>query len=299
MEAKKIKIEEINNSISKNQIAYVSKCENEYKRQVFEVVDNVLKNDKIKFVLLAGPSSSGKTTTSKILGDSFEKCGREVLTLSLDDFFVERIETPRWEDGEYNYETFDAIDWNLFSSCMTGLLAGKEVDLPIYNFVTGIKEFGKRTAIIKKNTIIIIEGLHALNPIIDKFIPSKNSYKVYISVNTDLFFENEPFIEHQTIRLCRRLIRDVFRSKSSYKDTKKVWQKVEIGENLYINPYVDTSNYQINSFHPYEVCVYKTIFDVLGKKDEIFEIVDKLEKLENLSKDFVPADSVLQEFMPK
>ena len=298
MEAKKIKLEDINKKIKEDKREYISVCENEYKRQIFEVVDNVLKDNNIKFVLLAGPSSSGKTTTSKIMKNAFESCGRNVLVLSLDDFFVDRDKTPFWDDGEPNYETFDAIDWTLFSLCMQGLLRGNAVHLPTFDFVTGKKEFGSAT-IMEQSSVVIVEGLHALNPIIDQFIPQNKSYKVYISVNTDLFFDGEPYIEHQTIRMMRRLIRDVYRGKVSFDETKRIWQKVMIGENLYINPYIETSKYQINSFHEYEVCLYKTVFEQFESKIGVEDIVKKLEPLIELNKDVVPKNSVLQEFMPK
>ena len=297
METLKINLEEINNNIIQNKDEYIKLCESNYKNRVYEAARNVINNKDISFVLLAGPSSSGKTTTSKILKSVFEENGFEALTLSLDDFFVDRVETPLWEDGEYNYETFDAIDWTLFSLCMQGLLKGDAVRLPTYNFLTGDKEFYGTTK-ITKNTLVIVEGLHALNPIIDKFIPTNKSFKIYISVNTDIYKNDNPFLDHETIRLCRRMIRDLHSRGSSIDETLKMWQKVGIGENLYINPFVDNAEYTINSFHPYEICVYNKILENV-KNYALNTTLEKLKEFKKLAVECVPSNSVLQEFMPK
>ena len=297
MEAEKITLEEINKNLNKSQEEYIKYCENIYKNQVMEAALNVINNDEVQFVLLAGPSSSGKTTTSKILRKVFEEHGYNAMELSLDDFFVDRLETPLWEDGEYNYETFDAIDWTLFSLCMQGLLKGSPVKLPTYNFITGNKEFND-TTILPKNSIVIIEGLHALNPIIDQFIPTNKSFKIYISVNTDVFRDGSPYLEHETIRLCRRMIRDLNHRGNSIEETLRVWKKVGIGENLYINPFVELAEYTINSFHPYEICVYNKILGEM-QNESLKDTLKKLHHFEKLDANKVPSDSVLQEFMPR
>ncbi|HAJ77845.1 MAG TPA: hypothetical protein DCO89_02105 [Clostridiales bacterium] len=297
METLKINLEEINHNVNFNRKEYIKFCEDAYKNQVYEAARNVINNKDISFVLLAGPSSSGKTTTSKILKEVFEQNGYTALTLSLDDFFVDRIETPLWEDGEYNYETFDAIDWTLFSLCMQGLLKGDAVRLPTYNFITGNKEFYGETK-MAKNSIVIVEGLHALNPIIDKFIPTNKSFKIYISVNTDIYKNDNPFLDHETIRLCRRMIRDLHHRGNSIDETLYVWTKVGIGENLYINPFIENAEYTINSFHPYEVCVYNKILTEM-KNDALNATLEKLKEFEKLDENVVPSNSVLQEFMPK
>lgn len=297
MEAEKITLEEINKNLKNNAKEYISFCENIYKNQVLEAALNVMNNQDVQFVLLAGPSSSGKTTTSKILRKVFEEHGYSALELSLDDFFVDRNETPLWEDGDLNFETFDAIDWTLFSLCMQGLLKGSAVKLPTYNFITGNKEFGESTK-LPKNSIVIIEGLHALNPIIDQFIPNNKSFKIYISVNTDIFRDGSPYLEHESIRLYRRMIRDFNHRGNSIEDTLKVWKKVGIGENLYINPFIDLAEYTINSFHPYEICVYNKILAEM-QNESLKDTLKKLHHFEKLDVIDVPKDSVLQEFMPK
>ena len=299
MKQSRITIKQINEKIDKNLEVYVKKCENKYKNQIYEAVQNIIKNKKIKFVLLAGPSSSGKTTTSKILSTEINKNGYNAMPMSLDDFFVERNETPLWEDGTYNYETSESIDWKLFSKCMQGLLEGKTMDLPTYNFTTGKKEFGKMTK-LEDNTIVIIEGLHALNPIIDQFIPKEKCYKIYLSVNTEVYFENSQKLKHYQVRLFRRIIRDLHTRSTSVEDTLKIWEKVRKGELLYISPFIDTAEYLIDSFHPYELGVYKSILEHLNSTEKsLDEVVKMLCETKSLPQNIVPKDSVLQEFIPK
>ena len=298
MEAEKISLAEINNGIKSNLDSYITACENAYIAQVKEVAQNTI-NKGAKFILLAGPSSSGKTTSSKILANTLAENGYKAMPLSLDDFFVEREQTPKWEDGTYNYETADAIDWVLFGKCVKSLLEGKSVKLPTYNFATGSKYFDAETT-ITQNTIVVIEGLHALNPIIDKYIPKNKSYKVYISLNTDVYQNGKPFLRHETIRQYRRIIRDLYTRSTSIAKTLEMWRQVLTGEALYIDPFVDSVEYKINSFHPYEICVYKSIFDSLINHDkEIPNILKKLEPVHELSKQAVPSTSVLQEFIPQ
>ncbi len=294
MEAKKIEVKEIQNSLNSDLEQYVKFCESEYKNQVKECAKKIM-DKNAKFVLLAGPSSSGKTTTSKILSKVFEQNGFNAFYISLDDYFVNREETPLWDDGEMNYETFDSIDWTLFSLCMQGLLNGDAVKLPTYNFLTGCKEFGETTT-LQKNSIVVIEGLHALNPIIDKFIPNDKSFKIYISVNTDLYQDDILFLEHNNIRLFRRMIRDLHHRGNSIEETLKTWSKVRLGEKLYIHPFVDTAEYAINSFHPYELSVYKELLKDLVLPEELTQ---KLLPFYSLDKSVVPSNSVLQEFLPK
>lgn len=300
MEAEKVELDSINQQENIDCIKFVSECENNYKSQIQVAINNIVKNKNIKFVLLAGPSSSGKTTTSKILTKGFEQNGMFAMPLSLDDYFVERLETPKWEDGELNYETADSIDWKLFGLCMVKLLSGNYVDLPTYNFKTGKKEFGNWTK-MSANTIVIIEGLHALNPIIDKYIPKENSYKIYLSANTDIYYQGKLFIEHEKIRLFRRIIRDLYTRATTVSATLKVWQKVMMGEALYIKPFISRAEYSINSFHSYELSIYKNILSTLDKKSDIdlTDIVKKLELFNSLPKNIVPNDSVIQEFIPK
>ena len=299
MQTQKITTEEINKNISTNLKDYVLNAEQNYKEQIQKVVDYVTKNKNIKFVFLAGPSGSGKTTTSHIFSQKLSQVGLKTLPISLDDFFVNRDETPFWEDGEPNYETADAIDWALFEKCMKELIVGKPVKLPTYNFTTGIKEFNKETT-LDANTIFIVEGLHALNPIISKYLSQDVFCNVFISTNTDIYKGKKMIVEHHKVRLFRRLIRDLYTSSTSLSENIAMWQKVRLGEKLYISPFKDNAMFNINSFHPYEMCIYKKVFCSLKQDDHTLqELCTSLNDFDELDSSVVPADSVLQEFMPK
>lgn len=300
MTTKKIDIAYINTQMQSDVFKFVNKCEQNYKKQVKKVVDNVHLNDKIKFIFLAGPSGSGKTTTSKIMEKYLKQVGHSALALSLDDYFVERDQTPVWEDGEPNYETFDAIDWELFGSCMQKLLKSEPVKLPYYHFKKGQKFYGEPVT-LNENAIVIIEGLHALNPIIEKYIPADNFVKVYISANTDVYLNGELLLEHYNVRFFRRSIRDMYSRATPISENAKMWNKVRIGEMLYIDPYKKSANFAINSFHGYELCVYKDIISKLKNQNKVYvgKILEVLKGLSQIDMSVVPADSVLQEFLPK
>lgn len=299
MQPEKITIKTINKNVKSDLQQTILNAEQNYKNQVQKVVDYVLTNKNIRFIFLAGPSGSGKTTTSHIFSTKLKENGIKTMPLSLDDFFVNREETPAWEDGEPNYETADAIDWNLFSNCMQDLVRGKAVKLPTYNFTTGMKEYDKET-VLDKNTVFVVEGLHALNPIVAKAMPQNVYCNVYISTNTDVFNNKTMIVEHHKVRLFRRLIRDLYTRSTSLKENINMWKKVRLGERLYISPFKDNAQFDINSFHAYELGIYKNIFCNLNRDDQTLqELCDMLKDIDEVDHSFVPADSVLQEFMPK
>ena len=296
----KLNLENINSQAKENYSKFVLDSENKYRNQILNISKKIKdSHGQIRFVLIAGPSSSGKTTTSKILEKAIENEGFDALALSIDDFFVEREETPKWENGEYNFETADAVDWTLMAKCLSELIKGKEVLLPTFNFLTGKKEFNTKKS-IDENTIIVIEGLHALNPILDNIIPVRQALKVYISTNTNIYYNNKLYYSNEEIRLYRRIIRDLYNRGASIDDTLKIWERVRNGERLYIDPFVETAEYTVNTFHDYELCVYKDLFLNLKNDTKSFkDIVTKLTPFEDIHKSAVPNDSLLNEFIPQ
>lgn len=292
-------IKDVNNEIETNLNRYVKYCEEDYKKQIFEIVSHVKENKNTKFVLLAGPSSSGKTTTARLLGEYFNSFDLKAKVISLDDFFVNRVDTPKWENGKYNYETVDAIDWKLFDECVNNLLKNGYSKMPTYNFITGEKEFNYETT-LAEDEIIIIEGLHSLNPIIDNFIPTNLSVKVYLSPRVNFLDENgNEVIDGKQMRFFRRLIRDAFTRGSSPEHTLQVWPDVKLGEKLYIDPFKNQADYHINSCHNYEVGVYKSILKELNLLEDpiLLPYTKLLEKFDMVDKDIVPSSSLLTEFV--
>lgn len=294
-----IKIDEINEKAVNETEKYILECEAKYHKQIDDIARNIKKQkDKVKFVLLAGPSSAGKTTTSKLLCQSLNAVGFDAKSLSLDDFFVDRDETPLWEDGSKNFESVDAIDWTLFDKCVNELLNQKKSKLPTYDFKSGKKFFSTGETEFRDGTIMVIEGLHALNPVIDNFIPKEFSKKIYLSVRADIIENDKKLLDGNAIRFVRRLIRDLYTRGASIENTYEMWKYVRKGEELYIQPFKDTAQFYINSFHGYELCVYKTILDHLKANGINPESVNETVKgFKSIDKNLVPDTSLLQEFV--
>lgn len=301
MNSNRINIEDINQQIEQNPQKLIQDSEQFFTAQVNKVANFLMQKKQVKFVLLAGPSSSGKTTTSKILSQNLKNNGFDAMAISLDDFFVDREETPLWKDGSYNYETYDAIDWKLFGDCMKKLMNGEQVFLPIYNFKTGYKEASQKSVALKEDTIVIVEGLHALNPIIDKYIPKEKCLKVYTCVNTDLYKNKKMYMVKENVRFFRRLIRDLFTRDISIEQTTAYWQKVNLGEELYIKPFVERADIKIDSFHAYELGVYNNVMKSYShfNSNHLEEAKQVLSTFAEVDFKLVPKTSVLQEFIPQ
>lgn len=262
-------------------------------------------SNKIKIVLIAGPTSSGKTTTSKKLSTYLMGMGLEVKSLSLDDYFKERVETPKDEAGEYDYESLAAIDVDLFNNHLQSLFEGKEVCLPSFNFLTGVKEYDGKQIKLKENTVLIIEGLHALNDELTRNIPADEKYKLYISPLSQLNLDRNNPISSSDIRLLRRIVRDRRYRGNSVADTINVWPKVRSAEDKYIYKYQAEANYVLNTSLLYEIGVLKTLAEgYLYEVNEENEEYEQVKMLLNFLRNFlpipteeIPKDSLLREFI--
>ena len=257
-------IGELNEAIIKEgagEIINLSEAIQDYK--LLSIAKDISKcKNNIKLILLSGPSSSGKTTTSKKLALYLKTLGVKPHSLSIDDYFLERTETPIGEDGKPDYEGIRAIDTNLFNRQLKKILEGNEVITPTYNFITGKKEFHK-TIKLEKNGILIVEGLHALNEKISKDISKENKYKIYISPLIFLNIDNDNRISLTDIRLLRRMVRDNRTRGRSPSETLSTWSDVRIGEEQYVFPYQDDADVIFNSFLAYELGVLKTYVEPL------------------------------------
>jgi uridine kinase len=212
---------------------------------------------KKRVVLIAGPSSSGKTTFAKRLIARLEEESVSSLYLGTDDYFVERADSPKDETGEYNYEGLDAIDVNLFNSNINGLLAGEAVDLPRYDFIAGGKVFGERISRLGENQVIVIEGIHALNAHMTEQIAEDEKFRIYISPLSQLNLDDHNRIPTTDVRLLRRIIRDARMRGTSAAGTIRSWPKVRRGEDVNIFPYSGEADVIFNSSLIYELAVIK------------------------------------------
>ena len=264
----------------------------------------VLNKDDYKVILLSGPSSSGKTTTSMKLSLYLKSLGLNPTHLSMDDYFLERDQTPLGPNGKPDFESLNALDIKLFDSQISKLLKGTKVTVPTFNFISGKKEY-KRTIKMQKNDILIIEGLHALNENILKNIPKKNKFKVYISPLTYLNIDDDNRISMTDLRLLRRIVRDNRTRGYSPSTTLNNWEDVRKGEEKYVFPYQDNANVMFNTSLAYELGVLKTYVEPLlytVKADDPVNLsarrlLELLKCVLPISSESVPQISIIREFI--
>lgn len=212
----------------------------------------------VKLVLISGPSSSGKTTFSKRLSVQLMTCGLRPYPISLDNYFVNREDTPLDANGNYDYESLYALDLQLFNQQLQALLQGEEVELPVFNFTTGRKEYHGERLRIDEHTILILEGIHALNPELTPEIPDERKFKVYVSALTTISLDNHNWIPTTDNRLLRRIIRDYKYRNYSAQQTINRWPSVRAGEDKWIFPYQENADVMFNSAMLYELAVLRS-----------------------------------------
>ena len=276
-----------------------------HEKKISDIADEICRLGK-RIVLIAGPSSSGKTTFARRLCIQLRVNGLQPLYMGTDDYFVNRDQTPLDENGERDYENLNALDIDLFNSNMNDLLAGKEVDLPEFDFMEGRKVFGKRITSIKSDQLIVIEGIHALNGKLTEQIDSKEKYRIYISPLTQLNIDRHNRVPSTDARMLRRMVRDYKYRGHSAADTIAAWPKVRAGENRNIFPYNTEADVLFNSVLEYEIPMLKKYAEPLLREigpdqPEHSEAVRMLKFLEFFSiiedESLVPNNSIIREFI--
>ena len=259
----------------------------------------------IKLVLIAGPSASGKTTTSRKLAMYLKVFGLNPKYLSIDDYFLSRSDTPKLLNGEYDFESINAIDTDLFNDHLKRIIKGEEVEIPTYNFYKGEKEYlGKKIKLANKD-ILIVEGLHAINEELTKDVPKKAKYKVYVSPLSDLNVDNHNMISNSDVRLLRRIARDNRTRGYSAEETISKWQNVRNGETQYIFPYQNSVDFVFNSSFLYEIGVLKTFVEPLLYQidsdsdcyEEAVRLLNFLDLFVSVPDNEIPSDSIFREFI--
>lgn len=226
--------------------------------QIAEEIDRRYRGeDHSRVVLITGPSSSGKTTFCKRLSIQLLACGLKPLSVSTDDYFVNRVDTPKFPDGSYDFDNFDTVDHALMESDIMKLLSGEEVSVPEYNFVTGKREYNGKTLKMQEGTVLLIEGIHALNPELTADIPDKQKYKIFISTMTSITLDNHNWIPTSDNRLLRRIVRDYNKGAFSAKESISNWPNVCAAERKWILPYQESADVMFNSAYLIEFAVLR------------------------------------------
>lgn len=284
----------------------IARAERHYDRELSEIAKRISEDDDIKIVALAGPSASGKTTTAHILREKLRELNEETEIISLDDFYLPIDSLPLLEDGTRDIESVNALDIPLINKCFNEIIRTGKTVLPKFRFSTKERIINARKIDLAGRGIAIVEGLHALNPLITDLVPSKNIFKAYISVNRGIVNEDgSRLLSSRQIRLARRVLRDRTFRGTPVNETLSLWQGVVEGEEKYLYCFKETADVQIKTLHIYEPCLYRN--EILSLKDEISEdaplkdyflkTAAALERFVPLENALVPENSLITEFI--
>lgn len=275
--------------------------------EITNIIKTTISKKSVKMILIGGPSCSGKTTVSKKIALKLKEYGKNPFTISLDDYYKNRNETPKDESGNYDFESLDAIDIKLFNKQLKDLLNYKEVKMPTFNFLTGEKEYKTNALKLEKDSIIIVEGLHTLNEELTKSISKTNKFKIYVSPFTPLGMDRHNHISTTDLRLIRRIVRDNRSRGYNVDETIKRWKLMRNSEEKYVFPYQNEADALYNSALMYEINALRTYVEPLlysiGPENENYEEALRLIKfIKNffcIPDDGIPEMSVLREFLGK
>lgn len=302
-------ISHLNDTIKGGRLSeLIAIAEGLHEKKIAQIADMIAQSEhKKKLVLIAGPSSSGKTTFAQRLSVQLRVNGLKPVAISIDDFFKNREDTPVGPDGELDFETIDAIDIVTFNDVLKRLIKGEEVEIPVFNFHTGMREWKGRKLRITEEQLLVVEGIHGLNEKLTKYIPKEQKFKIYISALTHLGIDDHNRIPTSDLRLIRRVVRDFqFRSTDAL-STIKMWDSVRRGEDKYIYPFQEEADVMFNSSLVYELAVLKKV--ALPQLEKIDNSVPEYIEAKRLTKflhyfleagtEEIPTNSILREFIGK
>lgn len=300
------------NSLAKSDLEnFVSLCEDYYNGQIEKIANLLVSDSRYKIVLLAGPSGSGKTTTARKLSQKLISGGKNAVYVSLDDFFLNREDLPKLESGETDFESVNTLDIAEIRKCFGLLLSGKKTVIPHFDFITG-KRDGEKARILEtdENDVVIVEGLHAINPELTRGIEAfgdKGFYKLFVNPLSQISADDgTAILKRRNLRLMRRMIRDYYFRGSSVENTLNMWQGVCNEEIKNIIPFKDTADYVVDTTHFYEPCIYHHfLLPILEKskvtlpehKKVLEELIYKLEIFYDAPANIVPKNSMIREFI--
>lgn len=277
-------------------------------RQFTNIADKIYKANRergVKVVLISGPSSSGKTTSAKRIGIQLRVLGLHPVLISLDDYFVNREDTPKDENGDYDYEALEALDLARLNDDLSRLIAGESVEIPRYDFITGTRQWHEHPLQLTERSVLIMEGIHGLNPKLTPAIPDDRKFKIYLSCFTSVAMDNITRIHTTDNRLLRRITRDYRTRGNNAYDTIARWQSVRRGEDKHIFPYQENADVMVNTSLFYELGVIRPIVepilreipDTVPEFGEADRLLNFLDNFVPIKQDEIPLDSVLREFV--
>ena len=296
----------LNSEIANDAESFVLRCERGYHGKLKNLASVIAGKPDLKIIMVAGPSGSGKTTSSHILREKLNDEGINSQILSLDNFFLGREKLPLQPDGDYDFESVYALDLDRLDLCFTDLINNGRCAAPVFDFKTGYPADRTLDIELPDNEVLVIEGLHALNPLVSKALPKNTALKVFVSVASSIYGDDGmEVLSGQQVRFCRRMSRDNIYRNASAQNTIKMWRDVCDGEKKWITPFKDGADITIDTFHPYEINLFaKRITEMLrllsrGLHDSVYvdKIREGLEKFLPLDIDFVPQDSLIREFV--
>ncbi len=296
----------LNEEISRSTIQeFIHSCELIFNESIAKVANAIHNRNEIKMVLISGPSSTGKTTTTKRLSSYLKALGYDTIPISVDDYYKEREEIPVNEQGEFDFESLNAIDTKMFNNDLTNLLNGASIHLPIYDFVIQKKNRSTKITKMKDNSILLIEGLHGLNEELTSSIEEKHKYKIYLSPFIPLGIDRHNYVSTVDLRLLRRIIRDNRTRGTDVSKTIELWQSVREGEEKFIFPFIHQADCIINTAYPFEIGVLKVFVEPLlysvGLDSPYYaearRLIDSLRGFYPISSEYISKDSILREFI--
>ncbi len=299
-------VSNVNDMIDNNQVMeMILVAEAFQEKRIAAVADTISKRPEVKMVLISGPSSSGKTTTCKRLSVQLGVLGYHPVQISVDDFFVEREETPKDKNGNYDFEAVEAVDLPLFNKTLADLIEGKRVELPTFNFTTGKKEWKGKTIQLDDKAIMVIEGIHCLNPRLTEQIPDEVKFKLFVSALTSISIDRQNPIPTTDNRLIRRIVRDYNYRGYSAQETLKRWSSVRAGEEKNIFPFQENADEMINTslifelgvLKPYASVILREVPETAVEYAEAVRLLKFLSYFKYIPENMIPGTSILREFV--
>lgn len=291
---------------AKEPLKFTEECENRYNNKIKCIAEEIASSGRTEIVMIAGPSSAGKTTSAEKLREDLLQLGLNSHTVSLDDFYVDNRDAPRFPDGTPDYETVDALDIACFQKSMTDIIEKGEAELPEFDFLNGRRKLCRKHIEVSEKDVIIVEGLHALNPKITEHLPQGRLLKIYINLSTRIYDKDgNTVLTKRNMRFVRRMVRDNKFRGNSVEKSYEMWLSVRYGEDAYLFPFKDNADIKLNTIHLYEPCVLKDeaikLLGEINKTSQFYKeaqhLIGSLSRFPSIESNIVPDNSLLREFI--